>query len=918
MTATTCPYCGVGCGVIAAVDGSIKADTQHPSNRGRLCSKGAALGATLDDKHRLRMPTVRGSEVGWDAALHLVADTFRKTIELHGPDSVAFYVSGQCLTEDYYVANKLMKGFIGSGNIDTNSRLCMASSVAGHIRAFGEDVVPGVYEDFEAADLIVLVGSNTAWCHPVLHQRLQAERTTRGTRVVVLDPRRTATAEAADLHIPLAPGSDVALFNGLLAYLAAVGAVNREWVARRTTGIAAALAAATTGGPMRCVEGRAVPTATEIQWQAPPASELQEALVSEAGGVDPSNLVAFAAAQCGVDPEVLQAFYDLFAETERVMTVWSQGVNQSDTGTDKVNAIINCHLATGRIGRPGMGPFSVTGQPNAMGGREVGGLANQLAAHMRFDDSADRLSLQQFWQSPTLAPRPGLKAIDLFDAVLDGRVKALWIVATNPAASLPRADRVRAALAACPFVVVSDCWETDTTDRAHVVLPAAAWGEKDGTVTNSERRISRQRAFRKAPGAAMPDWWQFAQVGQRMGWRDAFTWNNPAGIFREHAALSGHANAGARLFDISGMATLDDAGYASMQPFRWPFPAGAVSEGGRLFANGGFSNLDQRARFVPVTYQLPPERNALLLNTGRVRDQWHTMTRTGLAPALMTHTPEPMLSIHPTDAAAAGVAQGDLVRVTTADGQALLRADLRHTQRRAEVFAPMHWTDRFASTGPIGRIVSALCDPVSGQPSLKATPATVEPVVVHFHGLLLRRDDRAMPTSCHWIRVPLTEGQLYRLAGLEPLPSGAELRRFAAALLSTADDTDWLELYDRRRGILRIAVVVDGALEACLFLAQDSTGLPSEATISPMLGAPVPDSARATILSGRLYGATAAEGPRICACFGVTRDAIRHAVATHNLHTVAEIGALLRAGTNCGSCIPELEEILRHVRIPAE
>jgi len=416
----------------------------------------------------------------------------------------------------------------------------------------------------------------------------------------------------------------------------------------------------------------------------------------------------------------------------------------------------------------------------------------------------------------------------------------------------------------------------------------------------------------------MPDWWQFAQVGQRMGWRDAFAWDNPAAIFREHAALSGHANTGARRFDISGMAELDDAGYESMQPFRWPFPAGAVSEGGRLFAHGGFSHPDQRARFVAVTYRPPTERPALLLNTGRVRDQWHTMTRTGLAPALMTHTPEPLLAIHPADAASAGVAQGDLVRIATAHGAAMLRADLRHTQRRGEMFAPMHWTDRFASSGPIDRIVSALCDPISGQPSLKATPAAIEPVAVHFHGLLLRRDDGALPASCHWVRVPLSEGQMYRLAGLEPMPAGAALRDLAATLLNTGEDTDWLELTDRRRGILRIAVVVDGALEACLFLARDPSGLPSEATIAPMLGAPVPDSARATILSGRLYGATAAEGPRICACFGVTRDAIRHAIATHNLHTVAEIGALLRAGTNCGSCIPELEEILRHVRIPAE
>ncbi|MDR3532269.1 MAG: nitrate reductase [Rhodopila sp.] len=883
---TTCPYCGVGCGVVVQSDETIKADAVHPSNRGRLCSKGAALGATLDDSTRLTVPMVHGQATSWDDALDLVAERFRETIAMHGPDSVAFYVSGQCLTEDYYVANKLMKGFIGSANIDTNSRLCMASSVAGHVRAFGEDVVPGVYQDWEEADLVVLVGSNAAWCHPVLHQRLQAARVAQGTKVVVLDPRRTATAEAADLHVPLAPGSDVALFNGLLAYLHRAGKVDTAWVERHTTGLAEALKAASSSPGM---------TRDETQLES-------------------------IAAECGIDPEALETFFDMFARTERVMTVFSQGVNQSSTGTDKVNAIINCHLATGRIGRPGTGPFSVTGQPNAMGGREVGGLANQLAAHMRFNDPFDRAALQAFWQSPTLAPAPGLKAVDLFDAVLDGRVKALWIVATNPAASMPRADRVRAALSACPFVVVSDCWPTDTSTLAHVVLPAAGWGEKDGTVTNSERRISRQRAFRSAPGQARPDWWQFAEVGRRMGWPDAFAWQTPAAVFREHAALSGHANGGKRVFDISAMKDVDDAGYEAMQPFRWPLPAGASSEGGRLFAQGGFPTPDGRARFVPTRYQEPPRagKQGLLLNTGRVRDQWHTMTRTGLAPSLMSHTPEPVLTIHPTDAAAAGIEQGALTRVSTAEGEVLLRADLRHTQRHGEVFAPMHWTDQFASTGPIGRVVGAKPDPVSGQPELKATAATVTPALVHFHGLLLRRAGGPLPDICHWVRVPVTEGQLYRLAGLRPMPAGDDLTRFAAALLDLPAGTDWLEVSDVRRGMLRVAAVVDGALEACLFLARDAASLPNEAAISPMLGAPVPDSARAKILAGRMYDATAAEGPKVCTCFGVTRDAIRHAVATHRLGTVKEIGVLLHAGTNCGSCIPELEEILRDVRMPAE
>ena len=877
MIHTACPYCGVGCGLVARPDGVIAADVAHPANRGRLCSKGAALAQTLDDGGRLTHPIIGGKPSNWDDALGLIAAKFRRTIADHGPDSVAFYVSGQCLTEDYYVANKLMKGFIGSGNIDTNSRLCMASSVAGHVRAFGEDIVPGVYEDWEEADLVVLVGSNAAWCHPVLHQRLLAAKAAHGTKIVVLDPRRTATADAADLYLPLAAGSDVALFNGLLAFLKGAGRIDNAWVARHANGLGAALVAA---GP---------------------------------------NDIEATAEICGVDPELLESFYDMFARTERVMTVYSQGVNQSSVGTDKVNAIINCHLATGRIGRPGMGPFSVTGQPNAMGGREVGGLANQLAAHMKFDDPADRDSLTRFWNAPSLTPKPGLKAVDLFEAVAAGKVKALWIVATNPADSLPRTDRVRTALSKCPFVVVSDCWPTDTSALADVVLPAAGWGEKDGTVTNSERRISRQRPFRSAPGEARPDWWMFAEVGRQMGWQSAFAWKTPAAVFREHAALSGFENNGRRVFDIGGLANLDDAAYDAMLPIRWPAPAGFVGEGGRLFGQGNFPTADGKARIVATPFRGLPDRgkHGFLLNTGRVRDQWHTMTRTGLAPSLMAHTPEPLLTLHPADAAALGIEPNGLVRLSTDEGEVVLRADPRHTQRRGEIYAPMHWTDLFASTGPVGRTVGGRVDPFSGQPELKATPASLTPVESHFHGLLLRRFGAALPDLCHWVRVPVDTGQLYRLTGLRALPVGENLVRFAQLLLAAPTGADWIEVSDVNRGMLRVAVIADGVLDACLFLARDTAGLPHEAAVTQMLGAPVPDTARARLLAGRPQDAAASEGPRICACFGVSRDAIRHAAVTHRLRTVTEIGVVLRAGTNCGSCIPEIEEILRDVRMPA-
>ena len=542
-----------------------------------------------------------------------------------------------------------------------------------------------------------------------------------------------------------------------------------------------------------------------------------------------------------------------------------------------------------------------------MGGREVGGLANQLAAHMPFDDPDQRAALQTFWDAPALTATQGLKAVDLFEAVHTGHIKAIWIVATNPADSMPRAARVREALRACPFVVVSDCWATDTTDLAHVVLPAAGWGEKAGTVTNSERRISRQRPFRQAPGEARPDWWMFARVAQRMGWREAFAWASPAAIFREHAALSGLANAGRRMFDISALAGLNDAEYEAMQPVRWPLPAGATVEGGRLFGLGGFPTPDGRARLVPTPYRgRPATQGRFVLNTGRVRDQWHTMTRTGQAPSLMAHTPEPRLALHPADALALGIVQGGLARIETQHGTVVMRADLRHSQRRGEVFAPMHWTDRFASTGPIGQAVSACVDPVSGQPDLKGTTASVEGLVARFHGLLLRRDDGALPRIGHWTRVPIDEGQLYVLAGLNDLPDGDALDDLITSLLGVPSDAEWLEMVDKRRGVLRVAAVHDGAVEACLFLARDAASLPSAASITPMLGAPVADRDRPFLLAGTLYGRTAAEGPRICACFGVSRDAVRHAIVTHGLRSVAEIGRSLQAGTNCGSCIPEL------------
>ncbi|WP_084536505.1 nitrate reductase [Azospirillum halopraeferens] len=876
---TTCPYCGVGCGVLAETgpDGAVtvRGDPDHPANRGRLCSKGAALAETVGTQGRLLHPHLDGRPVSWDRAIGTLAAAFRHAIDHHGPDSVALYVSGQLLTEDYYVANKLMKGFIGTANIDTNSRLCMASTVAGHKRAFGSDTVPGTYGDLEQADLVVLVGSNLAWCHPVLHQRLLAARRERGTRIVVVDPRRTAACDEADLHLALAPGADVALFNGLLAHLHAGGHGDAAFVERHTDGAAGAVAAA-----------------------------LAEAPTPER-----------AAALCGLDPAAVRRFYDLFAATERVVTVFSQGVNQSARGTDKVNAILNAHLYTGRIGRPGMGPFSVTGQPNAMGGREVGGLANQLAAHMGFSATeVDRV--RRFWNAPRMAVREGLKAVDLFRAVEDGRIRALWIMATNPAVSVPDAGRLRAALSRCDFVAVSDGFaDTDTARLAHLTLPAALWGEKDGTVTNSDRTIARQRPFLPLPGAARPDWWIVSALGRALGWADAFAYDRPATIFREHAALSAFENGGSRDFDIGALAGLDDAAYDALTSAPWPMRAGEAPTR-RLFADGGFFTPDRRARLLPVTGRPPARARSadfpLWLNSGRTRDHWHTMTRTGRSPRLSAHTPEPCVDLHPADAARAGVTDGAVVRIVTATGTALARAALKDGQRPGEAFLPMHWTDRFTGACVAGTLIDAVADPVSGQPELKAMPARVEPVTLRWAGCLLSREPVEPRHAGYWARHAVPGGHVLALAGEDAPPDAGALADLFPGLSPAGADT--VDYEDRRRGVLRRAWIADDRLAACLFLAADGA-LPSRDRLLRLLaGEPLDAAARLAVLSGRSSEPAAAEGRIVCSCFRVGLDRLTAAVRDGGLTSVEAIGRALNAGTNCGSCVPELREILAAVR----
>lgn len=829
---TTCAYCGVGCGIRAAVTGAravtIKGDARHPANFGKLCSKGTHLGETVGLEGRLLHPMMGDARVGWDVALDAVAGKMRDCIELHGPDSVAFYVSGQLLTEDYYAANKLMKGFVGSANIDTNSRLCMASAVAAHNRAFGEDIVPVTYDDLDEADLILLVGSNTAWCHPVIWQRFEAAREARGTRIVVIDPRRTETAELADLHVALAPDGDVGLFNALLGEMAARGLVEEQAHPRH---------------------------------------------LAPAGGGD-----------CGVDPDVFAALADLVAVHPRMVTIFSMGANQSVAGTDKGNAIINLHLAMGRINSPGMGPFSMTGQPNAMGGREVGGLANMLACHLGFSE-AERADVAAFWQTDRLCSAPGLKAVDMFRAVHDGRIRFLWVMATNPAVSMPDAGFVREALARCETVVVSEVVaDTDTARFAHIRLPAHGWGEKDGTVTNSERRISRQRRLFPPPGEARADWAIIADVAARIGHGAAFGWQTAADVFREYAAMTALAVRHGKVLDLTARAGISSAEYEALEPFIW---------GGRHPMKGREMSqipVEARARAFDPDYPLR-------LNTGRYRDQWHTMTRTGLSPTLSQHRREPLLEVHPSDAAAAGVVHGALGRIVTASGQSVFRVCVTDAQAQGQVFVPMHWSDAMASGGRGNLLPDQSVDPVSGQPGFKNSACRIAPVTTEWRAFLVRAEAVTPAGLVWWSKSRVAGGWLYELAGNDGVDVDAVL-----------PEGERIEAVDLARGMRRVAVLdADGGLVAGLYVTR-SGQLPERDWIAAQLGQAAAQAPE--MLAARPSTPSPDRGAMVCVCHGVGAKQILAAVED-GAGSVAAVGKACTAGTNCGSCRPAIAQLLR-------
>ncbi|MEP5155354.1 molybdopterin-dependent oxidoreductase [Planktotalea sp.] len=853
LTRTACPYCGVGCGVLAGADGTIKGDPEHPANFGRLCSKGSALGETIDMQGRLLAPQVDGKNASWDDALDLVAEKFSAAVREHGPDSVAFYVSGQLLTEDYYVANKLIKGYIGTANIDTNSRLCMASSVVGHKRAFGSDTVPGTYSDLEDADLIVLVGSNLAWCHPVLHQRIAAAKADRqNMKIVNVDPRKTATSALADHHLRIVPDGDIALFNGLLTHLADAGELDQSYLDQHVNGA--------------------------------------EAAIDKARESDPT--------QSGLSQQELDMFYALWAGTKKVVTVYSQGVNQSECGSDKVNSILNCHLATGRIGKPGCGPFSVTGQPNAMGGREVGGLANMLANHLDIENPDHRAHVQEFWQSPTICTEAGLKAVDLYQACASGKIKALWVMSTNPAVSMPDAEGVAAAIANVPFVVVSDIMEhTDTGDLAHVLLPAAGWGEKNGTVTNSERRISRQRAFLPAPGQARPDWEIICDVATRMGWADGFDFESPEAVFAEYVSLSCAGRDFGRDLDLSLFA---DADYAKLIPRQWP------DNDIRFFANGKFFHADGKAKMLPITAPEPIAHDRFTLNTGRNRDQWHTMSRTGKAPRLGAHLAEPYAEIHPEDAMDLKVEHGDLVALKNKFGNAVLRVLVTDRTAKGQIFAPMHWTRQLTRGGLVNALTAPVTDPFSGQPALKMSKVSAERLDAAWYGFAASN-------------APIKQGGDYSavarsLTGWQAEFAGREVPEdwtvWAQDHLGVEGCTA-SEITDANNGTTRIAFYNGDAIAALLFVSREPVSLARNTVISLIETQTSPLKA----LAGRSAADQPDPGATVCACFNVGVNTLRDAIL-NGAGSVDALGEDTCAGTNCGSCKPELASLLEQFSLP--
>lgn len=879
---TTCPYCGVGCGVNLSIKANengdfppVSGDQSHPANRGKLCVKGSNLAQTLSQDGRLLSPVVDGEQTHWQPAIDEVASRITQIIDEHGPDAFAFYLSGQILTEDYYVANKFAKGFLGTANVDTNSRLCMASAVAGYKRAFGSDTVPCCYEDLESCDLLIMVGSNAAWTHPILYQRIVgAKQQKPEMKVVVIDPRKTASCDVADLHLAITPGSDAAIFSYLLVATKAQGKLDLSYIEQHTQGF--------------------------------------NACISHAKQETPD--LTYTADFCGIAETDLSQLVDLWLDTPKTVSFYSQGINQSATGVDKCNAIINCHLATGRIGHEGMGPFSITGQPNAMGGREVGGLSNQLAAHMDFATHGAIDRVKTFWKAPKMARNNGLKAVDLFQQMEEGKVKAVWIMSTNPMVSLPNTAQIQRALEACDLVIVSDIQAlTDTSKFADILLPATGWSEKDGTVTNSERCISRQRGILPAPGESRHDWQAICDVAKAMGFSSAFNYRRAHEIFAEHAALSCFQNNGRRDFDIGHFSQIDEAGYDALLPTQWPVFKGQPQGTKRMFTDGRFFTPSKRANFIKITPTKPKsivsKAFPYLLNTGRIRDQWHTMTRTGKACALSRHIDQPYVAMSPFDANALNVTDKQVVSVSNDLGALLLRVKVTTDQQPGQVFVPIHWTQTHASAAVVSRLISSVVDPVSGQPESKIGRVMISPKENLTYGFAIVNGALKTAMFDYWCLISLKQGNRYELAFEEREEIKLLIKNLTLEAGISLEQGQWLEYENPINKSQRFAYLIDDVVQVIFYFSNDSE-LVDTAWLVDLVesGRKVTVQERAAILIGRLLDVED-KGKLVCSCFDVGEKQIEKAIKA-GVDDLASLGKTLKCGTNCGSCVPEINACL--------
>jgi len=873
---STCAYCGVGCGIDITVENgkasSLVGTTEHPANFGKLCVKGTNLLATTDLTNRLLEPKINNKTVDWLTATNHVADKFSQIIKDHGPDSVAFYVSGQLLTEDYYLANKLMKGYIGSANIDTNSRLCMSSAVAAYKRSFGEDVVPCSYEDLDSTELLLITGSNAAWTHPVLFQRIErAKKRNPKMKVVVIDPRKTATCQIADYFLPLKPGSDAAFFNGLLNYLSRNDGLDQDYIERYTQGFEQASIQAS-------------------KWTLDEVSDY-----------------------CNIDQQTLESVYQLFAKTEKVITFYSMGINQSNSGVDKCQSIINCHLATGKIAKDGCGPFSITGQPNAMGGREVGGLSNQLASHMDIDNPKHRSTVQRFWQSPTIADKVGYKAVDLFNAIDEGKVKAVWIMATNPVVSLPNREKTIRALKKCEFVVVSDCVENnDTLDFADVKLPATPWLEKNGTVTNSERRISRQTNAISPNGQAKHDWKIIAEVAKAMGF-SGFDYSHVSEVFREFAQLSGFENNGERVFDISAFSTISPAQYDRLKPVQWPvndtYPEGKK----RIYEDGKFSTPTGKALFFPITPQEPTQKTSIeypfRLNSGRLRDQWHTMSRTGKAPQLTAHTDKCYLYINPDDAALLNIVDDEIVNVSSSTGKVTVNVKLDKNQRTNECFMPIHWNKQFASSANVSNLYASIADPISGQPECKHGAIAVSKTFFKQFGQLHISEEfivQAQINNEFWSKARTSYGLSVQFAN-----TSIETDMLNWCQNTSQISGEWMQFTQGKTSY--VICLQEGKLVFLCYASETNLTIESAWLEHIFSQTNLPEHDIQSLLSGT-SSEVFSKGKQICSCFDIGEKEIIGAIEG-GCGSVEQLGDTLQCGTNCGSCKSELGALLNEHKV---